>query len=238
MESYEKALQCQNDPYAKAITQLNMGVIHSMNKSNDTAFKCYVEARDILQQIHPCPYEAITQCQGIIGNYYLTLKDYNTAEDYCCATFEMSNRISLNADHIRIQSIKALADLCNKRGMKQHAIDFCQEQLFIYEKEPFENQISIANILITIGELYDDNNDEKIRVLDRALSILKKNIHIQYAAAADCFFMIAEYYHKRNVDEKAFDHAMRALEIRRKIYPNNHSILIETQCLIDAIKSS
>ncbi|CAF4893601.1 unnamed protein product, partial [Rotaria sp. Silwood2] len=37
MESYEKALQCQNDPYAKAITQLNMGVIHSMNKSNDTA---------------------------------------------------------------------------------------------------------------------------------------------------------------------------------------------------------
>ncbi|CAF5060892.1 unnamed protein product, partial [Rotaria magnacalcarata] len=69
-------------------------------------------------------------------------------------------------------------------------------QLTIYEKEPFENRIKIANILINIGELYDDNSDEKIQVLDKALSILKKNVRVQYAVTAGCLFMIAEYYHK------------------------------------------
>ncbi|CAF3567861.1 unnamed protein product [Rotaria sp. Silwood1] len=168
---YEKALQCQNDLCAKAVIQLNIGVIHSMNKDYDRALKFYFEARHILEQIHPCPHEEIAQCQAIIGNHYLTLKDYNTAEAYFHTTFEINN------------------------------------------------------------------NDQKIQVLDKALSLLKKNMHIQYATTANCSFMIAEYCYKQTISEKAYDHAMRALEIRKKIYPDDHSILIETQGLIDAIKS-
>ncbi|CAF3412201.1 unnamed protein product [Rotaria socialis] len=140
------------------------------------------------------------------SNCYLTLKHYDTTESFYRTTFEMSERLLLNADHIRIQSIKSLADLYNKRGTKRQAINFCQEQLTIYEKEPFENRVKIANILINIGELYDDNSDEKIQVLDKALSILKKNVRVQYAVTAGCLFMIAEYYHKRNADTNAFDY--------------------------------
>ncbi|CAF0854874.1 unnamed protein product [Rotaria sordida] len=44
----KKALQCQNDLCAKAIIQLNIGVIHSMNNDYDRAFEFYFEARDIL----------------------------------------------------------------------------------------------------------------------------------------------------------------------------------------------
>ncbi|CAF3064516.1 unnamed protein product [Rotaria sp. Silwood2] len=193
MKFYEDALQCQNDPCAQAIIQLNICIIHPMNKNYD--------------------------------------------KHYFHATFELSKRILLNGVHIRIQSIKLLADLYNKQGKKQKAIDFCYEELSLYEKEPSENEISMANILMIIGELYEDSNDQKIQVLDKALSLLKKNMHIQYATTAKCCFMIAEYYHKQNISKKAFDHAMRALEIRRKIYPDNHSILIETQTLIDTIKS-
>ncbi|CAF4173602.1 unnamed protein product, partial [Rotaria magnacalcarata] len=61
----------------------------------------------------------IAKCQGIIGNYYLTLKHYDTAESFYRTTFEMSERILLNVDHIRIQSVKAQADLYNKRSMKR-----------------------------------------------------------------------------------------------------------------------
>ncbi|CAF1305044.1 unnamed protein product [Rotaria sp. Silwood1] len=131
---YEKALQCQNDLCAKAVIQLNIGVIHSMNKDYDRALKFYFEARHILEQIHPCPHEEIAQCQAIIGNHYLTLKDYNTAEAYFHTTFEISKRILLNGDHIRIESVKLLADLYNKRGKNRKLLIFVMNNYLSMKK--------------------------------------------------------------------------------------------------------
>jgi tetratricopeptide (TPR) repeat protein len=173
----------------------------------------------------------------IIGDIYLTQKNYNIAEDYYFAAFEMSKKVLLTGNRLRINCIKALADLHNKRGMKQQAVDFCLDQLSFYDQYLPESHINIAHLSMKIGELYEDNDDRKLHSLQRALHILEKNIHLEYATSANCLMMIAEYYQKRNAYEKALQYYIRALEIRKKIYPTNHSIVFETQSLIDAIES-
>jgi len=121
--------------------------------------------------------------------------------------------------------------------MKQLTVEFCVDQLCFYEKYLLGNHVSIAHLTMKIGELYEDSDDRKILSLQRALRILEKSVHIEYATTANCLMMIAEYYQKRNAHERVLKYYIRALEIRKKNYPKDHSIILKTQSLIDTGES-
>ncbi|CAF1042827.1 unnamed protein product [Rotaria sordida] len=235
LEYYTQALQCKNDRFNMARTQLNIGAIYAINNDYENAFSLCIEARDILQQIHPCPYDEIIHCQGIIGDIHLTQQEYNIAADYYLTAFEMSKKFLLTSNRLRVNCIKSLAKLYNKRNAKQLAIDFCRNKLSFYEKYLPENHIIIGHLLMILGEFYEEIDDRKINSLQRALRIFEKNVHLEYATTANCLIMIAEYYQKQNVYERALKYYIRAIEIRKKIYPKDHSILLETESLIDLV---
>jgi tetratricopeptide (TPR) repeat protein len=214
-----------------------MSPIYIIEKDYDKALDLCMEARDIIQEMSPNTFIAIIQCHGITGNIYLAQENFNTAEEFYIAAFEMSKKTLFIDDCHQIICIKALANLYHKQNLKQKAIDFCLEQLNFYEQHLTENHINIAHLLMIIAGLYEDNENEKIEFLERASKILQENIHLQYDTTANCFKLIGQYYQKQNVKNKALMFYMKTLEIQKKIYPEDHFILNETQCLIDDIEN-
>ena len=236
LKFYTEALQYTKDRFNVARTQLNIGAIYGINNDCVKALDICMEARDTLQQMHPCPYNEIIHCQGTIGDIYLIQKNYTIAADYYIAAFELSKKVLLIDNRLRINCIKSLADLDHQLGKNQNAIDFCCDQLSFYEKCLPENHVSIAHLSMKIAELYEDNDDRKIYSLQRALRILEKSVHLEYATTAACLMMIGEYHQRRNANEKALKYYNRALEIRKKIYPKDHSIILKTNSAIDTVE--
>lgn len=238
LEYYEKALKCKNNQYNTAITLINIGTIHLINKDYGKALELCFEARDILEQIIPCSYGTIIYCQGIIGDIYLALHKYNTAEDFYSAAFEMCNKYLFIDDRRRMKSITALANFYHQQNMTERAIEFCYHHLSFYEQHLGENHTIIAYLLIKIVELYGDDNKQNLKSLvERALSILKENIHDEYATTANCRMMIGEYHQKQNDIETALKYYTEAIEIQKKIYPKDHPLPIKTQNLIKTLVS-
>ncbi|CAF3916032.1 unnamed protein product [Adineta steineri] len=118
---YTKALQCNNDQPTMARIQVNIAAIHANNKKYGEAIDLCIKAREILQQIYPQPYDNIIYVQGILGHCHAQNKEYQIAEDYYVAAFKMSKKILPIGHRLRINCIKALADLYKEREMKQRA---------------------------------------------------------------------------------------------------------------------
>ena len=204
----------------------------------DTAIDECTKARDILQQIHPCPYDEIIQCQILIGKINFLQKNYIIAREYYLAAVEMSKRVLSIHDRRRIDSINHLADLYHVQGMKQEALKLCLDELSLYEKYLSPKHVNIAHLTMKVGELSEDDDQRRIDSLLRALEILKICVHVEYAATADCLMMIAEYYQKRDdYNATARKYSFRALEIRKKIYPEDHQIIKQTRSIIDTMES-
>ncbi|CAF3597463.1 unnamed protein product [Adineta steineri] len=232
LQYYTKALHCNNDQPTMARIQVNIAVIHANNKKYGEAIDLCIKAREILQQIYPQPYDNIIYVQGILGHCHAQNKEYQIAEDYYVAAFKMSKKILSIGHRLRVNCIKALADLYKEREMKQMAIDLCQKNLFLYKKYLPAYHISIAYLLVKLGELYEDDDIRKIASLRRALRIFERSLFIEYVPTANCLLMIAEYYKNQNGYDSASKYYNRALKIQEKIYPNNHSIILQTQSLI------
>ncbi|CAF1600701.1 unnamed protein product [Didymodactylos carnosus] len=146
----------------------------------------------------------------------------------------MSKTVLLLDDRRRTNCIRALTDLYAKQNDNNtHAIDFCREQLSLYEQHLSENHTGIAYLLMKLGELYEEDDNQKIQAYKRALHILEKNVHLEYATTANCLTLVAQYYTGKSMHEEALVYYKRAMEIQKKIYPAGLSILIETQKLID-----
>jgi tetratricopeptide (TPR) repeat protein len=234
LKCYEKALTCQNNQYNQAITKLNMSSIALLEKEYQRAFDLSTEAREMFDQNSSSSSIPIIQCQGIIGNIYFAQKDYDIAQDFYLTAFEMSRKYLTIDDPYRITSIKALADVYQK----QEAIEFCLDQLSFYEQYLTENHINVAHLLIIIAKLYEDDEREKISYLERALKIMEENIHLQYATTAECLMMIGNYFERQNENiRKAKKYYIRALELQKRIYPEDYPLLSKTQDLIDNIEN-
>ncbi|CAF3718204.1 unnamed protein product [Rotaria sp. Silwood1] len=203
LKYYEKALECKNDSTSIAKIQLNMSTIYVIYKDYDKALNLCIEARDYLQQLHIYPYNDIVRCHEIVGDIHLMQKKYSIADHYYFTVFEMNKNALLSDNILRIHCINSLVDLYNKQGLKQIAIDFCQDKLSAYEKDLSEKHINIAHFLMKLLELCEENDDQKINLLLRALRIFEKHVHFEYASTANCLMAIAEYHQKQNAYEEA-----------------------------------
>lgn len=224
-DNYCKALKYKNHPINTAITKLNIAILHIKSNHYLEARNFCFEARDILQQIEPCPHAEITVCQRVMGDISFNQQRYDEAEAFYLAASELGKKYLFIGDPCLTHCINALANFYEKQDDdKTRALNFCHNQLSIH-KDYFsdENHISIAHIQMKIGELLDDINWYR-----EALIIFEKNIHQEYASTANCLMMLAGYC---DYDE-AWSLYSRAHEIHKKIYPVNHSLVIKTQQLL------
>ena len=76
----------------------------------------------------------------------------------------------------------------------QRALNLSQENIPLHEQYLGENHPSIAHLLMPIGDLYkgDVDDERKLQSLEKALDILQKHFHCEYAAIASCRIMITE----------------------------------------------
>ncbi|CAF2198213.1 unnamed protein product [Rotaria magnacalcarata] len=232
LHCYSKVLQCNIDQHNTAITKLNIGKIYTINGKVDNALDLAIEARDILQQIETCSQIEFVHCQGILGDIYFVQKDYIAAEHFYITAFELSKKFLFIGDPVRTSCVKALVDLYEQNGNNQQAISFCLEQLTLYETHLGENHLSVVHLLMKVGEIQINDDQHKFQVLKRALNILEKNDHIDYATMATCLMMLVKCCVQQNQYEQVSTFYMRALEVQEKIYPTNHPIIIGTQILI------
>ena len=193
LEYYSEALTCETHAYNRAVSLLNISAIYVIEKDYRQAFDVCIKARHIIQEMPPNNCIAIIQCHTIIGNVYLAQKNYDSAKDFYLAAFEMSKKTLFTDDYYQVVCIKALANLYHKQNTKQQAIEFCLEQLNIYEEYLTKNHFNVAYLLMTIAELYEDNEEERIEFVERAAQILQENIHLQYYATANCFKMAGDF---------------------------------------------
>ncbi|CAF1433687.1 unnamed protein product [Adineta steineri] len=235
-EYYCQAMKySNNNQYNMAIILNNISTIDLINKNYEKALEKCIQARDILQEINSYSLNEIIYCHGIIGDIYLEMKNYLYAEEFYLTTFEMSKNILFIGDKIKINSIKSLIYLYKQQGLIEKALEFSMNQLLWYEKYFPDCYSSIANIYMEISQLYDYNHSNHIYYLEKALNIFENNIHIQYLITYQCFSFIANYYFKKSLFDKSRKYYLKTLEIQKKIYPKDHSIIIQTQSIIDDI---
>jgi tetratricopeptide (TPR) repeat protein len=238
LEYYSKVLTHKNNPYNRAITLLNMSAIYVIEKDYNQAFELCIEARDIIQESSSNAFIAVIQCHSIMGSIYLAQRDYEKAKEFYLTAVEMSERTLFIDDRSRIVCVKAVANLYHQQNMKQEAIDFCIKRLNFYEQHLTENRINIAYLFMIIAELYEEHEKERMDFLERASSILQETTHLHYDTTANCFKLLGQYHQKQNLNNnEALKFYRKTLEIQKKIYPNDHPILDETQCLINDIEN-
>jgi tetratricopeptide (TPR) repeat protein len=75
-----------------------------------------------------------------------------------------------------------------------------------------------------LGQLSDN-----IDFYQKALIIFEKNLHQEYASTAKSSIAVAEYHHKRKMYEEALSFYTKAYQIQKKIYPANHTLIIQTE---------
>ncbi|CAF1393953.1 unnamed protein product [Adineta steineri] len=233
---YLKALECNNDEYNKIIAKLNIANIHMINQEFDNALNLCIEIRDILHRIKSYSQIEIIYCQGFIGDIYLAKKNYQYAEDFYLLAFELSRRFLFPDDHCQIRCIKALVNLYQEQGNERQAMLFCKEQLSFQYIHLEEDDTSIAYLLMKLGDLHTNDDLEKLQIYKRALHILEKKVHQEYFITSICLMNLAKCCLYWNEQEKALTYYLRALEIQNKIYPANHSKIIETQRLIQSME--
>jgi tetratricopeptide (TPR) repeat protein len=227
LEYYMKVLKCKLSRYHIATAQLNIIPIHIIKKDHYKAFTLIIEAQNTLQNIRPSPHAEIIKSYILFGNIYLDQQKYKIANGYYVTALEMSEELAIGHD-CRTNCIIAFADFYNKQSLNKEAIEFCHKKLSEYEEHLPSNHIANAYLLMKLGELYDDNHEEKKAVLERALHILEESFHLEYETTATCLMMIAQYYQNKNQKIDALQYYKRALEIRHKIYPDDHLIIKQT----------
>jgi tetratricopeptide (TPR) repeat protein len=231
--SYQNSLKYVKDSFNIAITKLNIASILIMNGQYLQALEVCRESLCLLQQIEPCPKGEFVRCHGLIGDIHHAQQEYDDAEaSYLCA-FAIAKKYLLMDDRRLIKCIEALAIMYQKQDSNNNnrSIDFCREYLLLYQKDLPENHISIAYILMILGKLSD-----KIDYYERALSIFEKTISQEYASTANCLMLVAKYYDEQKLYEKALSFYMRAYEIQTKIYPLNHSLIVESSKILSVIE--
>ena len=230
---YRKSLKCVTNKINTAITKLNIGTILKINGQYLQALEISKESFYLLQQINPSPYAEIIICHGLIGDIYCALYEYNNAEAVYLTAFELAKEFLFIGDHRLIRCINALVDIYEKQDNQNQnrSIDFCQQQLLIHKNNLSEDHVTIAHILMKLGEL--SNN---IDYYQEALTIFQRNLDQEYASTANCLMLIGQYYDKREMYEKALSFYTRAYQIQTKIYPRNHLFINKTEILLGYIE--
>jgi tetratricopeptide (TPR) repeat protein len=233
LDFYRRSLKCVKNPINIALTKLNIGTILKINGQYLQALELCHESFSRLQQHDSCLYAEIITCQGLIGDIYYAQDEYNESEAFYSTAFELAKKHLFIGDLCLIHCINALADTYEKQdnGSRHRSIEFCNQQLALHEKNLPENHVSIAYILMKLGQLSDN-----IDFYQKALIIFEKNLHQEYASTAKCSISVAEYHHKRKMYEEALSFYTKAYQIQKKIYPANHSLIIQTEKVLSQVE--
>jgi len=233
LQFYRKSLKCVTDSFNIAVTNLNIAAILIDAGQYLQALEECRESLCLFQQIEPCPNAEIIISQGLIGEIYQAQGEYDDAEAFYLSAFAIAKKFLFIDDRRLIKCIDALATIYEKQDNDNNnrSIEFCQEQLALYQKELSENHIAIAHILMILGKL-----SNKIDYYETALTIFERNISQEYASTANCLMLLAKYYAEQNLYEKALLFYTRAYEIHRKIYPSNHSLILESEKMLSCIE--
>ncbi|UJR08045.1 hypothetical protein I4U23_012322 [Adineta vaga] len=231
---YHQSLECINNNRLNiAVTKLNIGTILKINHQYLQALENCHEAFSILQQIEPCMHIELITCQGSIGDIHYAKEEYEIAEVFYLSAFNMAKKHVFFGDRCLIHCINALADTYEQQDSadRQRASEFCNEQLILHKKYLPENHVSIAYILMKLGQLLD-----KIDFYLEAFYIFERNLYREYASTAKCSILIAQCYDKHKMYEEALSFYTKAYQIQTKIYPKNHSIINGTEQLLTIVE--
>ncbi|CAF1360002.1 unnamed protein product [Didymodactylos carnosus] len=156
---YREALRCWNsenddDQINIAVTKLNLASVYLTDYK--AAIDLCLEAREVLEKhkYEPRPYAEIIYCHYLVGNIHCRQLDYYTAEDFYEAAFKMSEKFLPIGSYHRIRCINALSELYQKKDENNmRSLRFCNGQLELHENYLPESHLSIAHLLMIIGDL-------------------------------------------------------------------------------------
>ncbi|CAF1128419.1 unnamed protein product [Adineta ricciae] len=185
---------------------------------------------------YPSYFEMII-CQGLIGDIYFMQQIYKKAEHYYLNAFNLCNQYLYIGHRQLIHCICSLTELYYKQfnDNGHYAFNFCKNQLELHQTHLSKNHLSIAYLLIKLGQISQD-----ISCYQRAIDILTHIDYLEYLTIAQCYQYIADYYAKNGVDQnidRAEESYSKAKEIYKKIYPEDHDLIHRMQDLIDSIRN-
>jgi tetratricopeptide (TPR) repeat protein len=187
-----------------------------------------LDARKIFHEIQPPSYGEILLCQGILGDVLCKQNKSNEAEGFYHAAFEMGKKYLSFGDSRLINCINALANFYQKQYDTNYALQFCFEQLDEHKKYLSDrNHLNIAHIYMKIADLLNEKNFYR-----KAWEIFQKNPHQDYISNANCLLKLAQFCQH---DQSLYCY-IKANELYNKIYPPNHSSIINTQKQINKLK--
>jgi len=155
---------------------IDPALIHDMNSLSldylaDTPQEAIYNSKQALQLATKIGSKE-EQCNSlkIIGQAYLTIKNYTEAETYLQQALQISKQIDEN--EYRLEILKYLSILKSETGYPQKALDYLSGSLKIAETK--NEKIEIANLMNMMGKIYQSMNE-----FSKAKDYYRRAAHIE-----------------------------------------------------------
>lgn len=157
-----------------------------------------------------------------IGLYYIELGDIYNAIDYCKNALQLSKKLE---EYDAVATIYLnMGELYDRQQELEKALFYYEQALLTLQKVKGTPQHEVDKITIDIN-----NNiaavSIKLKRYQVALEALEKNVKLHKTITnnkAETYTILAKYHTARNNYEKATNFYKKALDIRNKIYGENH----------------
>lgn len=132
-----------------ATTKSNIGTIYSMRKDYGQAMKYFEESYKEFSELKE--NQKLIVAMNNLGNLHSELQLYEKALKY----FNQAAQLSEKAGKLYADPINNIGNLYYKQGNYAQAIDFYKKAIQLAKRE--NNQLTVLNILINLGEVYARN---------------------------------------------------------------------------------
>jgi hypothetical protein len=151
-----------------ATTKSNMGTIYSMKKDYGQAMKYFEESRKEFSELKE--NKKLIVAMNNLGNLHSELQLYEKALKY----FNQAAQLSEKSGKLYADPINNIGNLYYKQGNYLQAIEYYKKAIQLAKKE--NNQLTVLNILINLGEVYARNGQSaKAEIyLDSATALNKQ----------------------------------------------------------------
>ncbi|CAF1240591.1 unnamed protein product [Adineta steineri] len=207
----------------KAGTIESIGNIYMNKEDFDMALTYLSRALEMYKHILPDQHSDTASCLGRIGYAHKKKGNLDVALDYYQQTLNMEEQC-LPFEHSKLSvHLGWIIRTYKKMNEIDKALDLCHQKLVIQKTRLGENHPRIAQTLMIMGDLFDDDNqNEALQYYEQALSVLENCTLSDYQLTSECLTSMAYLYSNNDMIEDAIRCQLKALELLRQTLPSDH----------------
>ncbi|CAF0775866.1 unnamed protein product [Adineta steineri] len=228
LDYYQHALRIFENLYPdnnlqKAMSIEYIGTVYMNKEDFNTALTYLSRALVMYQHVLPNQHLQTALCLSAIGDAHEKKGSLDIALDYYQQQLNMEEQC-LPFDHSNLSiHLGWIIRIYKKMNKIEKALALCQQKLVIQKTRLGENHPRIAQTLMIMAYLIEDDNRKKaLKYYEQALSVLENYKPSDYQLTSQCLSSMAYLYFSCGMIEDALRCELKVLKLNRQTLSSDH----------------